>query len=324
MARKLRIEYEGAWYHVMNRGINRQYIFQNNNQRQYFLNILSRITKEFGIQIHAYCIMGNHYHFIIRTPLGNLSKAMHYLGFHYASYFNRQAERSGPVFDKRYLGILMNDEEYLLRATRYIHKNPTAAYIVSNLKNYYWSSYPSYISGSSKPSWLFKNEVLTRFNNIDYAGDFRQFTERENDENLTNFLSNVKTHTILYDEKDLDKLLEHINKDKKPGEYVQKSDLKKLLKPPDFKVIIEEASKYFNLKKEDISSSSSKINLNLPRNVTIILAREVAQLGYKAIGMALGNRQATAVCNSYSRYKNDPQAAKHANEIKNILKEKGI
>ena len=79
MSRPLRIEFENAWYHIMNRGAGRQNIFSHNKHRKLFLSVLKEITDIYSIEIHAYCLMGNHYHLLAKTPLGNLSKTMQYL-----------------------------------------------------------------------------------------------------------------------------------------------------------------------------------------------------------------------------------------------------
>ena len=130
MARPLRIEYPGAWYHVMNRGVDRQPIFLHDAHRESFLSLLSDISRSYQVEIHAYCLMNNHYHLLVRTPLGNISRAMRHLNGVYTQRFNSMEKRDGSLFRGRFKAILVEADEYLLRLSRYIHLNPVAAKLV--------------------------------------------------------------------------------------------------------------------------------------------------------------------------------------------------
>ena len=90
MPRPLRIEYEGAWYHVMNRGVNRQNIFFNSKHNELFLKLLEEISIKFHVEVHSYCLMNNHYHLLLHTPLANLGRAMRHLDGLYTQQFNRK------------------------------------------------------------------------------------------------------------------------------------------------------------------------------------------------------------------------------------------
>jgi putative transposase len=130
MVRPLRIEYPGAWYHVMNRGASRQKIFHNFNDFQLFLDLLSETSVRYQIQIHTYCLMSNHYHLLIHTPYANLGKAMRHLDGLYTVRHNRSFGKDGPLFRGRYKAILIEADNYLLHLSRYIHLNPVEAKIV--------------------------------------------------------------------------------------------------------------------------------------------------------------------------------------------------
>src|SRR5438132_2071692 len=105
MARPLRIEYEGAWYHVMNRGISHQAIYKTIDHRRMFLDLLAEISSKFFVEIHAYCLMENHYHLLLRTPFSNLGKAMRHLDGVYTRRYNISEGRDGPIFRGRYHAI---------------------------------------------------------------------------------------------------------------------------------------------------------------------------------------------------------------------------
>jgi putative transposase len=154
MPRPLRIEFANAWYHVMNRGANRQEIFKSNSDRNLFLSILSEISDRFNIEIHAFCLMGNHYHLLVKTPHGNLSRAMRHLDGVYTQRYNRLMHRDGPLFRGRYKAILVDSDQYLLQVSRYIHLNPVVAELCENPADYKWSSFRAYVNPELSISWL--------------------------------------------------------------------------------------------------------------------------------------------------------------------------
>lgn len=107
MARPLRIEYAGAWYHVMNRGASHQKIYHNDHHRLIFLGLLQKIQLRYGIELHAYCLMGNHYHLLLRTPMANLGRAMRHLDGVYTQRYNINTNKDGPLFRGRYKACLI-------------------------------------------------------------------------------------------------------------------------------------------------------------------------------------------------------------------------
>ena len=161
MARPLRIEYPGAYYHVMNRGLNRQSVFTDDKDRGNFLDLIGEIHRLWKVEIYAYCLMGNHYHLLLQTPLGNLSRVMRHLDGIYTQKYNRFHHRDGPLFRGRYKAILIDADEYLLSVARYIHHNPSQAGIVSAIGNYRWSSHRGYLNYRKAPKWLNTEEILS-------------------------------------------------------------------------------------------------------------------------------------------------------------------
>jgi REP element-mobilizing transposase RayT len=140
MGRGPRIEYKGATYHVIQRGNNKEFIFREDIDKDYFIKHVMEIIDEMGFKIYGYVLMSNHYHFIIQTLKDPLSKIMHQVNNKYCKYYNYSHTRTGHVFEGRYKGILIEDESYLLSLLRYIHQNPVKAGICSNVEDYYWSS----------------------------------------------------------------------------------------------------------------------------------------------------------------------------------------
>jgi putative transposase len=113
-----------GWYHVLNRGIERRKIFPRAEANLHFLELLGCLPSRFGVRIHAYVLMGNHYHLQVETPQANLSRAMQWLNLSYGAWFNRRHQRSGPLFQGRFKAILHDPETVAFQINRYIHLNP--------------------------------------------------------------------------------------------------------------------------------------------------------------------------------------------------------
>ncbi|MDY6972201.1 MAG: transposase, partial [Thermodesulfobacteriota bacterium] len=140
MARPLRIEFPHAFYHVTSRGNERKAIYKSQRDREKFLVYLKSATERYGAVIHLYCLMGNHYHLLVETPLGNLSQIMHHINGAYTTYFNIKRKRSGHLFQGRYRAILVDIDEYAKHLCRYVDLNPVRAGLSEDPENYRWSS----------------------------------------------------------------------------------------------------------------------------------------------------------------------------------------
>ena len=150
MARPLRIEYEGAFYHATARGNERKRIFFSSSDCQRFKEYLREAKEKYHFLLHGYVLMSNHYHLLMETPEGNMSRVMHFINASYTSHINRKHQRSGHLFQGRYKAILVDKDNYLLELSRYIHLNPVRAQIVSRPEDYAHSSYRFYILGEEQ------------------------------------------------------------------------------------------------------------------------------------------------------------------------------
>jgi REP element-mobilizing transposase RayT len=175
MARPLRIEYPGAVYHITDRGNERKPIFKDSLDRETFLEILIQSKNIYGINIFAYVLMENHFHFLLQTPLANLSQFMRRFNITYTNYFNRAHKRVGHLYQGRYKSILVEKESYLSELSRYIHLNPVHTKGMKNksseeqwryLIHYPWSSLKGYMSLSNKEPFVDYSLVLA-----DFGGD---------------------------------------------------------------------------------------------------------------------------------------------------------
>ncbi len=163
MARPLRIEYPGAFYHITSRGNERKNIFKSARDREKFLSYLASSIERYGAEIHVYCLMTNHYHLLLETPLGNLSQIMRHINGAYTAYFNTRRQRDGHLFQGRCKAIVVDADEYAGELSRYIHLNPVRAGMVERPEEYRWSSYQYYIDLRKKPQWLKTDFILDYF-----------------------------------------------------------------------------------------------------------------------------------------------------------------
>ena len=167
MARALRIEYAGAVYHVMARGNQGRAVFRDDEDRRRFLETLAEACAKTGWRIHAYVLMGNHYHLLVETPEGNLVAGMKWLQGVYTQRFNRRHKVFGHLFQGRYKAVVIdgNAPGYFEVVASYIHLHPARAGLVrigqESLKRYRWSSYPRYLSPAGQgPAWLCVARVM--------------------------------------------------------------------------------------------------------------------------------------------------------------------
>jgi len=189
MARQVRIRVSGGWYHVCSRGQNREYIFGGRRDREHWLELVAEMRERYRVRVIAYCIMGTHYHLLVRTPEGNISRAIQWLNGSYGMWFNKAHERSGHVFGERFKAILLENGVRGLEVSVYIHMNPVATQDfglgkrekavesagispppskavverrLGRLRNFRWSSYRAYAGYGKAEDWLDRGALLSR------------------------------------------------------------------------------------------------------------------------------------------------------------------
>ena len=172
MVRPLRIEYPNAVYHVTCRGNERKSIFKDDKDRNSFLDVLNQSREIYNIEVFSYVLMKNHFHLLIKTPLGNLGMFMRHFNITYTSYFNRRHRRVGHLYQGRYKSMLIDTEEYLSVTSRYIHLNPVRVKGMRKksveekfiyLNNYKWSSFHGFIRKSKIEAFVNYGPVLLEF-----------------------------------------------------------------------------------------------------------------------------------------------------------------
>jgi putative transposase len=193
MARPLRVEYPGAIYHVTGRMVGsrqdeRLRLFRDTKDYVRFLERLGEGVEEFDVRLYLFCLMANHYHLVLETPGGNLSRFMQKLSTAYTVYYNRRHQRHGHLLDGRFKAKLVEGDEYLLKLSRYVHLNPvhvarwksrSVADRVAYLREYRWSSYRNYMGESSECKFLDTGPLLAEMGGRvkDRAARYGEFVE---------------------------------------------------------------------------------------------------------------------------------------------------
>jgi REP-associated tyrosine transposase len=154
MARPLRLEFEGAIYHVTSRGDRREPIFHGDSDRNLLLAIVTKAMKRFDAVVFAYCLMENHYHFVVRTHRPNLSRLMHFINGVYTQAYNRRHTQVGHLFQGRFEAVLVDKDAYFLEVCRYVDLNPVRAGMTTQPEEWAWSSYRAHTGRAPAPSWL--------------------------------------------------------------------------------------------------------------------------------------------------------------------------
>jgi REP element-mobilizing transposase RayT len=183
MARKARVEFEGAVYHVMDRGDRREAIFRDDEDRVKFLETLGEACGRTGWRIHAWVLMSNHYHILLETPEANLVRGMQWFQTTWTMRFNRRHKMSGHLFQGRYKAVIVDPEErsYFPVLSDYIHLNPIRARMIGldeRLFDYRWSSYKWYASTAGRQKWFEPGVVLGELGFDDTAEGRRRYAKR--------------------------------------------------------------------------------------------------------------------------------------------------
>jgi putative transposase len=307
MARKPRIHFPGAFYHVMLRGNDKNQIFFSEEDREYFYFLMIDGIKKYNYRIHGFCLMSNHVHLAIQVGEISVSKAMHNLSFRYASYINKNNNKVGHIFQGRFKAILVDADNYLLTLIRYIHLNPVRANMVNDAEKYTWSSHRAYL-GLEKNSWLTKEFVLNYFNESgeDSASQFNYFCKNLSaEEPLKEFqIGNHRDFAILAK----DKFLENLEKNTVivPKFHVALDDLVLLV------------SSYYSTEISLLQSPSKNRLLSKTRNMVAWLAREFDVCSLEDVAQHF-NRDASGFSRSLRTWETSMRYKSELDDCRNLL-----
>jgi len=235
MARPLRIEYDGAVYHVTSRGNKRESIFYDDMDRTRFLDVLHRVNRRYNFHCHAYCLMSNHYHLLLETPDGNLSKGMRQLNGVYSLGFNKRHKTVGHVMQGRFKAILIQRESHLLEVCRYVVLNPVRAKMVERPDEWKWSSYSPTAGLEKSHPCLERDWILGQFAGRKRTAEdkYKEFVGAGIGKN--NMWRDVKGQSLLGKEEFVEGLIgyvkgyEDVNEIPKSQRYINRKELSTLL-----------------------------------------------------------------------------------------------
>lgn len=315
MSRPLRVEYPGAFYHVINRGNAGQDLFKSLRDREKFLEYLETATTRFFIRIHTYCLMTNHYHLLVETPEANLSRAMQWINVSYAVYFNTKRERYGHLFQGRFKSVLVEADEYLKPLSRYIHLNPLRAKMVASASDYPWSSYSFYIGKKKTPEWLETDWLLEQFGGSlkKAQKNYRAYVEKVDAESLKNPSREMTGGFILGDEVFVKWVKERFLSSQTDDK--EKPQLRKLKLRVDINDIVSMVGESFDSDPEQILAKGKK--RNLARDVAIYLSRNLTGKRGNELGRIFGNVTGAAITMKYKAVSEQIQKNK---KLKNRIK----
>lgn len=283
MARPLRIEFPGAWYHVMNRGAGRRAVFNSDTQRAYFLSLLREASERFNAEWHAYCLMRNHYHLLVRTPQGNLQRIMRHVNGLYTQYFNRNEGRDGPLFRGRYKAILVDAEAHWLALSRYIHRNPLEAGLIRELPRYRWSSYRAYAGHEPPPPWLSTRYILKAIASRSRQRRYRAYVTGASDDTLAAFYRQARIPPILGEAGFRKRVLAGFVPD------IDRPELRAVRRPPGLDPIVAATARCFGVKRAELfRSRRGRAGRTPARAVAMYLCQNAGDMRLADIARAFG------------------------------------
>lgn len=322
MARPLRIEYPGAFYHVISRGNAGEAIFKSNRDHEKYLECLEIATERFSIRIHTYCLMTNHYHLLVETPQPNLSQAIKWINVSYAAYFNRKRRRRGHLFQGRYKAILVEADTYLKHLSRYIHLNPIRANLAKRLDAYPWSSYGAFIDKTPKPAWLETDWLLSLFGKQQKLAtrNYQLFVEEVAWDSLENPAKDLIGGLVLGNTDFVNwvKFTFLATPDSTKKYHTQLADFDLQLAPD---TVVDVVSETFGCDRESVLTKGRK--RNIARDTAIYLARDLTGKSNVFLGQYFGGISGAGITGRYNhvvqQLKTNPRFKIRVNRIKKQL-----
>jgi putative transposase len=340
MARPLRVALPGAWYHVTARGIERRSIFRSEVYYQKFEELLATLPERFGVRLHTYVLMPNHYHLQVETPRLNLSEALRWLNISYAVWFNRKAGRNGPLFQGRFKSVIHYPEEVGWIIHEYIHLNPLRVKrlgaarsnlegpdpkqrveMLEKLNIFKWSSYRAYAGYAVVPKWLHTESVLAWVPAQGQGRMRKRYRERFREKIAVGDLDldwqERLTGDLIMGGEDFVAKVRKLLK----GNRTEQKELRALEKPPvDWPMIVSAIERLWSEPWDNISQRHGDPG----RELAMLIARRYAGMSLRGIGEAVGGLQypavSDAICRTSARLEKDHALEKKFNGLLKFLK----
>ena len=283
----------------MNRGRRREDIFLSKGDYNTFITVLQETAEMWNLKVSAYCLMSNHYHLLVHTPEGNLSRCMRNINGVYTQRFNRLHKLDGQLFRGRYKAVLVEADIHLLEVLRYIHRNPIQAGLVTKLDNYPWSSHHGFISRAKKWEWLQKDFLLSMLSEkkTNYRSAYLDFVSQGAPESIERFYSLKNLPSLLGSDKFKEWVKDKFNHLRFAKEI---PDSRELAVSADN--IILHVSDYFKVAKEQVADSKRGTE-NLPRDIAMYLIRHHTGETLAKVGRHFGVDNYSTVSSAVQRIK---------------------
>jgi putative transposase len=318
MVRPLRIEYPNAWYHVMNRGRRGENIFSDKTDFEIFLGVLQDSFELFCCRVAAFCLMSNHYHLLLQTPMGNLSRVMRHVNGVYTQRYNRRQKMDGQLFRGRYKSVLVEKDSHLIELLRYIHRNPVRAHICKSVSDYRWSSHRGYVSTAKKPDWLYTDFLLSMFSETPGKAitEYKKFVQGDESEEIKDFFNKKNLPSILGSHNFVEWVKAKYYQKKRHDEVPQSKDLAPTI--IEIKKIVGRCYKIGLKELEEVKRGQEKE----PRNVAIYLSRRHSGLSLAEIGKEFGCIKYSTVSNVVRRIENQLAVSNQLSKMVALIRQR--
>ena len=317
MARPLRIEFEDAIYHLCARGSGRRPIFRSDRDCCLFVELLEKSAQRFQASIFSFVLMANHFHLVAQTHRPNLRRWMHWLLVSYSVYFTRKHRSSGHLFQGRYKSFLVQEGDYLLGLSRYVHLNPVRGVSLGRgtpgerqkrLRAFEWSSYPGYAGLRKQFPFVEEDMVLGELRGP-RRGErvrYRRFVEEGLTREVENPFEAVRWQAALGDESFLRRVRDRMQGlDKRQRREI--ASLRHIMPKIDFDTILQSVAEKYDVDRRRLLSRGER-GLQ-PRNVAIWLVWEAGDKSLREIGELFGGLDYAAVAQRIRRTRSSPAAA---------------
>jgi putative transposase len=304
MARALRLEFEDALYHLCARGNRRERIFAAEKDYLWFEELLAQSLDRYRVELHAYVLLPNHFHLLARTLKPNLSRWMHWLITSYSLWFNRRHRMNGHVFQGRYKAFLVQEGDYLLALSRYLHLNPVRGRVIGagdpgkrrgRLRSYRWSSYRGYAGLAKQRDFVTEELVLGEFgarsNSQECKVSYRRFVEEGLLREIENPFEQLRWQTVLGDESFVRTLSDRLKSHRHHRREV--TGIRGALRATEPIELIERVAKHYRVDSKKLLEQ--RAHGSQARNVAMWLLRQKGALTLREIGLLFGGIDYAAV-----------------------------
>jgi putative transposase len=260
--------------------------------------------------------MSNHYHLLVKTPRANLSRCMRHIDGVYTQRYNRLKNKDGSLFRGRYKAILIDNQQYLLQVSRYIHRNPieTKQPIVKKLEDYRWSSYLAYLDAIPHPAWLTKDEILSSLNSSNNVETYKLYVGNPSEKELMDFYSARKSNNILGNELFVEKVKKHRTiHPTETAKYAINSGM-------NIDNIIAAVAKHFAITtKQLLQTNRGRGNKNIPRQVALYLCQRLSEATLQSLAKKFQIEHYSTVSQTMKRFKQELKTDKLLVENLNVI-----